>query len=142
MALPVFASFSAMLLLTVLTSIVSTPANIIADAAVMAASTHVGGWMLIWGVLTGGAACCLRLPYAALCYLMCQRGQTHSWLACLAALPCLQPGDYGRLRTWASFAWTAFAPLAGWVNSSFGIRWADKLEGGKLHCRAMGLSSG
>ena len=36
----------------------------------------------------------------------------------------LQPGDYGRLRTWASVSWTAFAPLAGWVNSSFGIRWA------------------
>lgn len=93
-------------------------------------------------------------------------------------LPCLQPGDYGRLRTWASVSWTAvrggllakaacdcsgvcrigwrlgllgacmraaqwyrahaptagiirlaqpslpmqFAPLAGWVNSRFGIR--------------------
>lgn len=35
----------------------------------------------------------------------------------------LQPGDYGRLRTMASIAWTAFAPLAGWVNSRFGIRW-------------------
>lgn len=41
MALPVFASFAAMLALTVLTSTVYTPAQIIADAAVMAASTHV-----------------------------------------------------------------------------------------------------
>ncbi|EFN59197.1 hypothetical protein CHLNCDRAFT_50056 [Chlorella variabilis] len=72
MALPSLASFGAMLALTVLSSVVYTPASILADAAVMAASTH--------------------------------------------------PGDYGRLRTWASVSWTAFAPLAGWVNSSFGIR--------------------
>jgi hypothetical protein len=41
MALPALASFTAMLALTVATSVVCTPASIIADAAVMAASTHV-----------------------------------------------------------------------------------------------------
>ncbi|KAL4423566.1 hypothetical protein ABPG77_004606 [Micractinium sp. CCAP 211/92] len=72
MALPAFASFSAMLALTAASSCVYTPSQILADAAVMAASDH--------------------------------------------------PGDYGRLRTMASVSWTAFAPLAGWVNSTFGIR--------------------
>ncbi|KAL4431140.1 hypothetical protein ABPG75_006396 [Micractinium tetrahymenae] len=72
MALPVFASFGAMLALTIASSCVYTPSQILADAAVMAASDH--------------------------------------------------PGDYGRLRTMASISWTAFAPLAGWVNSTFGIR--------------------
>ena len=41
MALPSLASFGAMLALTVLSSVVYTPASILADAAVMAASTHV-----------------------------------------------------------------------------------------------------
>lgn len=41
MALPVFASFAAMLALTVASSCVYTPSQILADAAVMAASDHV-----------------------------------------------------------------------------------------------------
>lgn len=49
----------------------------------------------------------------------------------LAVGPCLpQPGDYGRLRTWASLSWTAFAPLAGWVNSTYGIRWGSRNDSG------------
>jgi hypothetical protein len=141
MALPLFASFSAMLLLTVLTSIVSTPANIIADAAVMAASTHVGRWLLAGGAGGPGGRAGL-LPAAALDNCTAASHASQPTHLRLGRLPCLQPGDYGRLRTWASFAWTAFAPLAGWVNSSFGIRWVGKLEGGTRHCRAMGLSSG
>ena len=46
-----------------------------------------------------------------------------------------QPGDYGRLRTWASVSWTAFAPLAGWINARYGIRcvrgWRGCMGGGK-----------
>ena len=41
MALPPLAGFGALLALTVLASTVYTPSQIIADAAVMAASTHV-----------------------------------------------------------------------------------------------------
>lgn len=41
MALPVFASFAAMLALTIASSCVYTPSQILADAAVMAASDHV-----------------------------------------------------------------------------------------------------
>lgn len=33
----------------------------------------------------------------------------------------LQPGDYGRARTWASLTWTLFSPVAGLVNAHFGI---------------------
>ena len=121
MALPLFASFTAMLALTVLTSIVYTPASIIADAAVMAASAHVS-YCYADSVVFVLLHCCAALA-CPLCPPVCL-------LTCsLADLPCPQPGDYGRLRTWASIAWTAFAPLAGWVNSSFGIRWAGKLRG-------------
>lgn len=51
----------------------------------------------------------------------------HSARVCVPA--CSQPGDYGRLRTMASVSWTAFAPLAGWVNSTFGIRWGQQTAG-------------
>lgn len=38
------------------------------------------------------------------------------------AIACIQSGDYGRLRTWASVAWVAFAPLSGWVIQTYGAR--------------------
>lgn len=34
----------------------------------------------------------------------------------------MQPGDYGKARTWASLTWTLLSPVAGLVNSRFGIR--------------------
>lgn len=46
MALPLASSFGAMLALTVAASVVITPASIIVDAAVMAASTHASGALL------------------------------------------------------------------------------------------------
>lgn len=110
MGVPAFANFAALTVLTVLTSVVYTPASIIADAAVMAASTHVR--------LAVSATC---LPCAA---AWVDRAALsvggHADLPC--ASPTLQPGDYGRLRTWASVSWTACAPLAGWVNATWGIR--------------------
>ena len=33
----------------------------------------------------------------------------------------LQPGDYGKVRTWASVAWIIFAPIAGLVNERYGM---------------------
>ena len=32
------------------------------------------------------------------------------------------PGDYGRVRTWANVAWVVCAPIAGWVNDTYGNR--------------------
>lgn len=38
-----------------------------------------------------------------------------------AVMAASNAGDYGRLRTWASAAWVAFAPIAGWVNEKYGV---------------------
>ena len=102
MALPALASFGAMLALTAAASTVYTPPQIIADAAVMAASSHVS--------LGPPQAC--RSPDRTLDQPPSAAHRRHP----------RQPGDYGRLRAWASLSWSAFAPLAGWVNSTFGLR--------------------
>jgi hypothetical protein len=76
MALPSAGSFGAMLALTVAASVVITPASIIADAAVMAASTHASGALLCslllaeWQRLRSARqecleTCCLSLSAAA-----------------------------------------------------------------------------
>ncbi len=68
----------------------------------MAASTHVSiSYSIIWGATVVSE-------------------DENALLLC--SYECLQVGTYGQLRTYASLAWITFAPLAGWVNHTYGLR--------------------
>ena len=74
MALPPLANFTALLVLTLVTSTAYTPASILADAAVMAASSHVR------------EACCR--PNAMQRMMNCMTQQPAAGRPCRRAWPC------------------------------------------------------
>ena len=56
------ATFPVMLALTIVASAVWTPSSIIADAAVMAAADHVGGWGQGRALVAVVGSCWLQFP--------------------------------------------------------------------------------
>lgn len=75
MALPAACSFGTMLALTVVASAVWTPSSIIADASVMAASTHVSA---LHAVLCCAVSCCVvRTPSSMIADASVMAASTH-----------------------------------------------------------------
>jgi len=105
MALPPLASFAPMLCLTILASTVYAPSQIIADAAVMAASTHVRGMEEGPGRVAWKSGMAWRLRAVARCFCCCASAAAHGpsavalqggvQCALLAALPAAR-------RLWAA----------------------------------------